>query len=224
MRDALLLLLRRRRRHQGLGSRSDDTSLLDILSNVLGVLVLIMALTSIFAAAGSLNIQAPMTRKSQQGFHLLQASGAGIWDLDPALQRMLILDRQRVNAVERCNQQTGSSQQQCRSSLDRWNRDQQIGSVNLRLDHREGSLQRVGPPTVSTTDLQLSPDWLDQLMASLARQRRSVFVVLESDGFSTYRSIKAAAQRHGVRLGWEPWQSDQPIYFWSNSGRTLTVQ
>jgi hypothetical protein len=224
MSNALLLLLRRRGRQQGLGPRSDDTGLLDILTNVVGVLALITALTSIFAAAGSLNIQAPMARRSQQGFHLLQASGAGIWDLDPALQHMLTLDRQRVDAVKRCNQQTGPSQQQCRSSLDRWNQDQQIGSVNLRVDHREGSLQRVGPPTVSNADLQRSSVWLDQVMAGLAKQRRSVFVVLESDGFSTYRRIKTAAQRHGVRLGWEPWQSNQPIHFWSNSGRTLTVQ
>jgi len=27
-----------------------------------------------------------------------------------------------------------------------------------------------------------------------------------------------------VRLGWEPWYKGEPIYFWGNAGRSLTVQ
>jgi hypothetical protein len=51
-----------------------------------------------------------------------------------------------------------------------------------------------------------------------------VFVVLENDGFEAYRAIKAKAQQHGVRLGWEPWMKGEPIYFWGQGGRSLTVQ
>jgi hypothetical protein len=27
-----------------------------------------------------------------------------------------------------------------------------------------------------------------------------------------------------VRLGWEPWMKGEPIYFWGQGGRSLTVQ
>ena len=66
--------------------------------------------------------------------------------------------------------------------------------------------------------------WLDTTMAQLAQRRQVVFVVLENDGFEAYRAIKAKAQQHGVRLGWEPWMKGEPIYFWGQGGRSLTVQ
>jgi hypothetical protein len=61
-------------------------------------------------------------------------------------------------------------------------------------------------------------------VADNARDTQAVFVVLESDGFATYRAIKAKAQQHGVHLGWEPWTAGTAINFWSNAGRRLTVQ
>lgn len=225
MSNALLLLLRRRRgRQQGQATKQEDNGLLDILTNVVGVLALITSLMSIFAAAGSLNIQAPMARKSQQGFHLLQASGAGIWDLQPAVNQMLQSDRERAAAVNRCTNLQGLVQQQCNAALDGWTRQQLVGPIRVSVSHRQGSLQRVGPPTLTTAALKRGDAWLDTTMAELARNRQAVFVVLESDGFATYRAIKAKAQQHGVRLGWEPWFGDQPVHFWSNAGRSLTVQ
>lgn len=224
MSQALLLLLRRRTRQQGQSPKNNDDGLLDILTNVVGVLALITSLMSIFAAAGSLNIQAPMARRSQQGFHLLQASAAGIWDLQPAVNQMLQSDRERAAAVKRCTSLQGLAQQQCNAGLDSWSRQQLVGPIRVSVSHTQGSLQRVGPPTLTTADLKRSNSWLDTTMAELARNRQAVFVVLESDGFATYRAIKAKAQQHGVRLGWEPWFGDKPVNFWSNAGRSLTVQ
>jgi hypothetical protein len=188
------------------------------------VLALITSLISIFAAAGSLNIQAPMARKSQQGFHLLQANGSGLWDLQPALNQMLQSDRERAAAVKRCTALPAAARQQCDRALDGWLRQQQVGPIRFSVSHSQGSLQRVGPPTVTAADLQASNGWLDRTMTALARDKQAVFVVLESDGFSSYRAIKAKAQQHGVRLGWEPWYGDKPINFWSKAGRSLTVQ
>jgi hypothetical protein len=227
MNSPLLLLLRRRGHLRDQALKSDDTGLLDTLTNVVGVMALITSLMSIFAAAGSLNIQAPMARRSQQGFHLLQASAAGIWDLQPAANQMLQADRERVAAVKRCTslQNAPAQQQQCNAALDGWSRQQLVGPIRVNVSHGQGSLQRVGPPTVPAAQLKGSGSaWLDTTMAALARDKQAVFVVLESDGFSTYRAIKAKAQQHGVRLGWEPWNAGTAVNFWSNAGRSLTVQ
>jgi hypothetical protein len=77
---------------------------------------------------------------------------------------------------------------------------------------------------VPKAELKQPKGWLDTTMAQLAQRRQVVFVVLENDGFEAYRAIKAKAQQHGVRLGWEPWYKSDPIMFWGNGGRSLTVQ
>lgn len=226
MSSPLLLLLRRRGRLRDQAPKSDDTGLLDTLTNLVGVMALITALMSIFAATGSLTIQVPMVRRSQQGFHLLQASAAGIWDLQPAANQMLEVDRERVAAVKRCTSlQKAAAQQQCNAALDGWSRQQLVGSIRVNVSHGQGSLQRVGPPTVPAAQLKGGGSaWLDATMAALARDKQPVFVVLESDGFAIYRAIKAKAQQHGVQLGWEPWNAGTAVNFWSNAGRSLTVQ
>lgn len=224
MSTPLLLLLRRRGCQKEKGLRSDDTGLLDTLTNVVGVLALITSLLSIFAAAGSLTIQAPMARKSEQGYYLLQVNSAGIWDLQPALTRMLSIDQERVAAVKRCGTLPLQSKQNCNTALDGWFRQEQLGPIRLSVSHNQGSLQRVGPPTVSLDNLSMSGSWLDIVLAKLARDNKALFVVLENDGFETYRVIKSKAQNYGVRLGWEPWNSNQSVNFWSSAGRSLTVQ
>ena len=221
-RPLLLLLRRGRRRHQAL--KSNDTCLLDTLTNVVGVLALITSLASVFVAAGSLNIQAPMARKSRQQFHLLQANGAGVWDFQPALERMLNSDRDRVRAVQSCMRLQGLVMQQCNANLDGWSKREQIASVRYSVDHSKGTLQRVGEPTVTAAELKQSGGWLDATMARLARSKHPVFVILEDDGFDSYRAIKAKAQQYGVPIGWEPWIGNQTIHFWSNGGRSLTMQ
>ena len=61
-------------------------------------------------------------------------------------------------------------------------------------------------------------------MKELANKKTAVFVVLESDGFEIYRAIKRKAIEYKVPIGWEPWYTGDPIYFWGNSGRKMTVQ
>lgn len=224
MSSPLLLLLRRRQQRHSTAAASDDTGLMDTLTNVVGVLALITSLTSIFAASASLNIQTPMAQKSKQPYHLLQANADGVWDLQPAVLAMAAADRERVAEVRRCRALPDGQAEACDRGLDGWSRRAQVGAVAYTVNHRQGSLQRTGPPTVPSQQLKDPGGWLDQTMVRLARERQVVFVVLENDGFTTYRVIKAKALQHGVRLGWEPWYKGDPITFWGNGGRALTVQ
>ena len=219
------LLLRRRSRRgggDGLGDSSDG--LMDILSNVVGVMALIGSLTGIFATSSALNIQAPMQQKSSRNFVLLQAAKEGVWDLQPAVEQMVKLDRQRASEVNRCEQLLPPEKEACDRELDGWRREAQVGSVGMSVSHANGLIRRNGPPTVLATDLKKKEGWLDQTMQRLAKEKKAVFVVLENDGFEAYRAIKNKALEYKVPIGWEPWYKDDPIYFWGNSGRNLTVQ
>ena len=219
------LLLRRRNRRgggDGLGDSSDG--LMDILSNVVGVMALIGSLTGIFATSSALNIQAPMQQKSSRNFVLLQAAKEGVWDLQPAVEQMVKLDRQRASEVNRCDQLLPPEKEACDRELDGWRREAQVGPIGMSVSHANGLIRRNGPPTVLATDLKKKDGWLDQTMQRLAKEKKAVFVVLENDGFEAYRAIKNKALEYKVPIGWEPWYKDDPIYFWGNSGRNLTVQ
>ena len=220
---SLLLLRRRRRRNSGEMADSSD-GLMDVLSNVVGVMALVGSLTGVFAATSSLNIQAPMQKNVDRNFWMLQAAQEGIWDLQPAVDRMTEQDRERAKEVNRCENLLNPERDSCMQELDDWSRQEQIGSIGMELSHEKGILKRNAPPTALADELRLSDGWLDTTMKRLAKEKKAVFVVLENDGFDVYRAIKSKAIEYKVPIGWEPWYKDDPIYFWGNSGRAMTVQ
>ena len=224
MTSPFLLLLQRRRHRKSAEMPDSSDGLLDVLSNVVGVMALVGSLTGVFAATSTLNIQAPMQTKADRNFWTLQVSSEGVWDLQPAIQRMTQLDRERVDEVRLCDQLLPAEKIICEKRLDGWAREEQLGSIGMNLSHDQGSLKRNGPPTVSVELLQEPGGWLDQLIVKLARERKAVFVVLESDGFELYRVIKSKAIFYKVPIGWEPWYKGDPINFWGNSGRSMMVQ
>ena len=193
-----LLLKRRSRRGGGDGPGDSSDGLMDILSNVVGVMALIGSLTGIFATSSALNIQAPMQQKSSRNFVLLQAAKEGVWDLQPAVEQMVKLDRQRASEVNRCEQLLPPEMEACDRELDGWRREAQVGSIGMSVSHANGLIRRNGPPTVLATDLKKKEGWLDQTMQRLAKDKKAVFVVLENDGFEAYRAIKNKALQYKV--------------------------
>jgi hypothetical protein len=220
----LLLLLKRRRRSSASARADGGDGLLDILSNTVGVMALIAAMTGVTATGGSLTLQAPMAKQTSKQVVLLHVNRDGIWNLQPAADRMVELDRQRLFEVNRCQQLLAPEQMACQAALDTWERVEQLGSVSMTINHRNGSLRLSGPPTAAAAELKQPGGWLDRTMAELGKQGKAVFLVLETDGFEVYRALKSKALEHGVSLGWEPWYKGDPIYFWGNTGRSFTVQ
>ena len=93
----------------------------------------------------------------------------------------------------------------------------------MEISHEKGQILRSQEPTIASADAKLE-DWLDQLMKKLKTDDQAIFIVLEASGFKMYREIKRAARKNKVPIGWEPWYKDDPINFWGNSGRSMTVQ
>ena len=218
------LLLKNRRKRKGWVPEGSTDGLLDILSNVVGVMALVGSLTGVIAANSALNIQAPMSKKSTRSFHLVQVSANGLWDLQPAVTRMTELDRERGEEVRRCQQLLPAEQKLCNAQLDGWARDENIGQVSMEISHANGLIRAAGQPTISAAEIKNNPERLDAFMKGLSENKEALFIVLEKTGFDQYRKIKAKAIQHEVPLGWEPWYTGDPIYFWGNSGRALMVQ
>ena len=218
------LLLKNRRKRKGWVPEGSTDGLLDILSNVVGVMALVGSLTGVIAANSALNIQAPMSKKSTRSFHLVQVSANGLWDLQPAVTRMTELDRERGDEVRRCQQLLPAEQKLCNAQLDGWARNENIGQVSMEISHANGLIRAAGQPTISAAEIKNNPERLDAFMKGLAENKEALFIVLEKTGFDQYRKIKAKAIQHEVPLGWEPWYAGDPIYFWGNSGRALMVQ
>ena len=83
MKPQELLLLRRRRRRAIEQMADSSDGLMDVLSNVVGVMALVGSLTGVFAATSSLNIQAPMQERQTVTFGCFrrQKMVSGIYSL-----------------------------------------------------------------------------------------------------------------------------------------------
>ena len=60
------ILLRKKGKKSASGLADSSDSLLDLLCNVVGVLVLVSSLAGVFAATSAVNIQAPMKKETKK--------------------------------------------------------------------------------------------------------------------------------------------------------------
>ena len=120
------ILLRKKGKKESTGLADSSDSLLDLLCNVVGVLVLVSSLAGVFAATSAVNIQAPMKKETKKQFWTLQAAEEGVWDLQPAINRMAELDRERAKEVRLCENLLSPELEICNRNLDGWNKQEQI--------------------------------------------------------------------------------------------------
>ena len=217
------ILLRKKGKKSSSGLADSSDSLLDLLCNVVGVLVLVSSLAGVFAATSAVNIQAPMKKETKKQFWTLQAAKEGVWDLQPAINRMAELDRERAKEVRNCENLLSPELEICNSKLNGWKKEEQINGIAMTISHEKGQILRSQEPTIDSESEELR-DWLDTLMKNLNTNNQAVFIVLEASGYKMYREIKRSARKNKVPIGWEPWYKDDPINFWGNSGRSMSIQ
>ena len=134
------ILLRKKGKKSASGLADSSDSLLDLLCNVVGVLVLVSSLAGVFAATSAVNIQAPMKKDTQKQFWTLQASEEGVWDLQPAINRMAALDRERVTEVRLCENLLSPELEICNKNLDGWEKKEQINGIVMEVNHEKGQV------------------------------------------------------------------------------------
>ena len=144
------ILLRKKGKKKASGLADSSDSLLDLLCNVVGVLVLVSSLAGVFAATSAVNIQAPMKKNTKKQFWTLQAAEAGVWDLQPAINRMAALDRERVKEVRICENLLSPELEICHTNLDGCVKKAQINGLMFEVNHVELQLFRSREPTFGT--------------------------------------------------------------------------
>jgi hypothetical protein len=135
-----------------------------------------------------------MKKETKKQFWTLQAAEEGIWDLQPAINRMAELDRERAKEARLCENLLSPELEICNRNLDGWNKQEQINGISMEISHEKGQILRSQEPTIAADDAKLE-DWLDQLMKKLKTDDQAIFIVLEASGFKMYREIKRAAER-----------------------------
>ena len=215
---------RRRKRRMAAEPASEDTGLLDVLANLVGVLAMFAAITSLLSASGDIKIKTPMNKPSDRQLELFQVSKEGVWALQPAVATMAKADRQRVAEVTRCTQLEPTEQPACDQQLEAWRFNQRAGQAQVSVTHKEGIIRTFGNADATALDLKKPDGWLDQQLERLEKEKKGIFILLENDGFDVYRLIKRRAHERKIPVGWEPWFKGDPIYFWGNAGRNLSIQ
>lgn len=215
---------RRRRSLQNAGSvPADHDGILDVLANLVGVLVLVGALTAVLAANSAMKIKTPLARDTKKEFVMLQVGKSGIWDLQSAQDRMFRLEKDRVNGWKRCLNLSIYELIACADSMQGWAASEAVGQVKVVVSNEDTYIARSSTPTESSSIMNNDGSWLRTKVKEAAKKNKALFVILEKEGFANFRIVRSIAAEHSLQLGWEPWNTGESIHF-GGSGRNMNIQ
>ncbi len=216
-------MTRRRRNSQAPGGPpGDHDGILDVLANLVGVLTLVGALSAVVAANAAIQIKTPMSRSTNKSFLLVVAGKEGVWNLQPAKDALFDAQQSRIRNMRGCLSYGLFAMSACFYRESERHYTDKVGAARYRLDDVEVSLQRSGEP-----DLAIDNEGIEQkfynMLSEAKKSKKAIFVLLEKEGFLSYRALRQAATQVDVELGWEPWETNERVYFGS-SGRSMNVQ
>ena len=200
----------------------DHDGILDVLANLVGVLTLVGALSAVVAANAAVKIKTPMSRSTNQDFVLVVAGEKGIWNLQPAKEALLGAQEQRIAQMRSCFGYGLYAMSACFDRARYQMYTAKVGGARYLLNDSETSLQRVGAPDVPLNTEESNSN-MKQLVESTQKNNKAFFVLLEKEGFESFRALRSAASAAGVDLGWEPWTTNGSVHF-GGGGRSMTVQ
>jgi len=201
----------------------DHDGILDVLANLVGVLTLVGALTAILAANSAIKIKTPLARDSQQEFIMLQIGKEGVWDLQPAKDRLFELNKQRADGWNQCLSLSLFEIISCVERMEAWSTSETVGQVVINISSDGARMTRLEKPTEQSNDLEKPNSWARRKLAEASKSNRALFIILEKQGFENFRIIRSIASENGLLLGWEPWDTGGSVFFGSN-GRSMNVQ
>jgi len=216
--------MRRKRSNRSIlgNAPGDHDGILDVLANLVGVVTLVGALSAIVAANTAVKIKTPMSRSTEQDFVLLVAGARGIWNLQPAKEALLVAQRQRISQMRSCLGYGLYGMVACFDRVKYRTYANQVGAARYRLNDSEIFLHRVGEPDIYQ-EANEADSKINKFVDSIKKSNKAIFVLLEREGFKSYRELRSVAAEAEVDLGWEPWTTNGKVYF-GGGGRTMTVQ
>lgn len=214
------------------GLPPEQDGMLDVLANLVGVLTLVGALSATVAVNTSIRIRTPLAQETNKEFLMLQAGEDGIWDLQPARDRMWQLRSQQAAGYTACWNYYYSTLTyrgalrfllDCVERMDRWSASEKVGSAFVSVNPHGSYIERLEEPTINMKDLEEDNILLRSHLSQASKENKAIFVILEKEGFETYRKIRSVAAENNLQIGWEPWGTGEPISFGSG-GRSMRVQ
>lgn len=201
----------------------EQDGLFDVFANLVGVLTIVGALTAVLATTTAVKIKTPLAKNSDKSFVLVQVNKNGIWNLQPARDRVVSISKERLEELKSCLDNAVGVPLECSALVDSFSVNETIGQAVLAMSIDGASIQRLPSPTETASRIREEDSLTRSLLKSMARENKALFVILENDGFPAYRAIRELAREYNVPVGWEPWKSDTPVSFGSG-GRSFNIQ
>ena len=120
---------------------SSNDGILDVLANTVGILILIGVLGALAVANSVFEIYAPVNRDAKKFIHLFHVSKLGIWDIEPARQALISIDKER-NLFEASCIKDGFQKTTCFEQASKFNNSGYISKVRYVFNDFDKYVER----------------------------------------------------------------------------------
>jgi hypothetical protein len=213
-------------------------SFLDIVSNVVGVMVLVAVVVLVNVGRGGIALGTPVLRDAPKDADrvLYECRADGVLRVDED-QVSRAINRALDDEVQRKGEKLDVDDVPALFAR------QDVGDVAWRVT---AELTSALQPTGQGLSLVRRPSWVytrrpgvsgetsDRLARATSAFRRGLasadprkaflFFIVRDDGFEVFRSARRIALERGFAVGWHPWPRDRALKFTSNGGLGRKVQ
>ena len=129
---------------------SSNDGILDVLANTVGILILIGVLGALAVANSVFDIYAPINRDARKYVHLFHISESGIWNVEPARQALINIDKKKNLFRNNCIKD-GYSKNYCIEKASKFNNSGYISNVRYVFNDSYQYVERDNNPEFAIT-------------------------------------------------------------------------
>jgi len=195
-------------------------SFLDVMTNALGVMVLVAVATVLQAGGAKVYLGTPVVHDPPHGAKRV------LYECRD--QHVVRVDEDMLDRILENELLLGFPDG--RSSLGESNRyleENDVGTEHHRIRLVRGGKevrQRDGPQGESIAEVMKPGSSFRKSVQSLDPRRRFAFFVVHSDSFDAFQVARRIARKRGLEVGWEPHETGAPIKFGQRGRRGDRVQ
>ena len=135
---------------QSINFDSNNDGILDVLANTVGILILIGVLGALAVANSVFEIYAPMDRDAKKYVHLFHVTELGIWNVEPAREALINIDKNR-NLFRKDCLKDGYSKNFCLEKSTKFNDAGYISNVRYVFNNSNQYVERDENPEFRIT-------------------------------------------------------------------------
>ena len=129
---------------------SSNDGILDVLANTVGILILIGVLGALAVANSVFDIYSPINRDARKYVHLFHISESGIWNIEPAREALINIDKNRNLFKKNCIKD-GFSKNYCITKASKFNDSGYIYNVRYVFNDSNQYVERNDNPEFAIT-------------------------------------------------------------------------